>query len=1001
MIPSPNLDDRSFDDIVQEAIRLIPQYCPEWTNHNRADPGVTLIELFAWMTEMTLYRLNRVPDKNFLAFLELMGIHLTPPQPARAVLRFAINPKADRVRIPSNTRCGTKPGHDGTYQTFETNREIVVTANALQKCMSQHHETFADNTDLLGIGTSGVPLWAGVRSVERFLYVGDERLKSFNESSMLTVSSTTTSEVAHPLVAMLEWEYWDGERWRELMNPAIETKPNEVALIGPVVELQPTEVAEEKGYFIRGRLAEVPQSPEETLCDTLAMRLELIGEGELPEASFASIEGDLYLKLDMDRNFQPFSREPKTDCTLYLKSDAVFGHDQALMRVDVELADPNSVPRAQNSDDLVIAWEYFNGKRWKLIGKNGFGDYDEEDPGHQFADETNCLTSSGFVAFKRPKDMKEVNINGDKGLWVRARIERGDYGVPGTYELENDRWVWKDERPLRPPTLKSLTLRFVEAAQPFQHVLAYNDFVHTVHTSLAKEEMKPFQPFTPVTEESPTLYLGFQEPFPNEQSSLFFDLVEDAGGGRSLRAAAGLTGKALEQAKSEQIIAWEYFGGRDWKPLTVRDHTHGFSQSGFIEFVGPEDHRSNKRYGENLYWLRARLEHGGYDEPPMLRHVLLNCVYADNLTSYDNTILGSSKGTPNQRFAFVRGPVLPGQEIWVHERERPPSADLEELIRVEGEDCVREDAENGGVLVRWHEVDSLYDSKPNSRHYTKDIVTGHIKFGDGIRGMVPPKGDRNIVCSHYQVGGGESGNVPPDSITALLQSISYVESVTNLYAANGGSDLESIEEAKQRGPHSLKAKGRAVTAEDFEWLAKEASSSVARVCALPTTDREGEVTVAVVPRVAENHPDFMDKPIASTELLRKVRNYLADRKLLTTVLNVRRPVFRELSVVVEIILLQATAADRVKAEIQRRVKMFLHPLRGGKRGDGWPFGRAVYRVDLYHVVEEVSGVDFVDRVRIIDERTKLEVDQLKLADGELVHCLEVEVVEKAHERIAR
>ena len=74
MIPSPNLDDRSFEDIVQEAIRLIPQYCPEWTNHNRSDPGITLIELFAWMTEMTLYRLNRVPDKNFLAFIHLANL---------------------------------------------------------------------------------------------------------------------------------------------------------------------------------------------------------------------------------------------------------------------------------------------------------------------------------------------------------------------------------------------------------------------------------------------------------------------------------------------------------------------------------------------------------------------------------------------------------------------------------------------------------------------------------------------------------------------------------------------------------------------------------------------------------------------------------------------------------------------------------------------------------------------------------------------------------------
>ncbi len=999
MIPSPNLDDRSFDDIVQEAVRLIPQYTPEWTNHNPADPGITLIELFAWMTEMTLYRLNRVPEKNFLAFLELMGISLTSPQPARAVLQFGINPKADRVLIPSGTRTATKPGPDGSYQSFETLRDIVVTNNKLVKCMSQHHESFSDNTEQLGVGSRGVPLWAGARAVERYLYLADPRLHAFNESSLLTIGSTSTTEGFTPLVDLLEWEYWDGERWRELADAPIETAANEVALIGPV-QMIGTTVQEKPGFYVRGRLAEVPHGADETLTDTLSMRLELIGEGELPEAAFASVDGDLFLKLEMDRSMQPFSREPKVDVAMYVKSDAVFGHVDALIRVDIELADQAVVPRGQPSEDLVVAWEYYNGKRWKLLGKSGFGDYDVEDPGHGFRDETACLTVAGAVSFTRPKDMRPVAVNGNEGLWIRGRIERGDYGVPGSYELENDRWVWKDTRPLRPPTLRLVTLRYIERAQPFELVLAYNDFVYTDHTSLAREAMKPFQPFTPVTEESPTLYLGFSEPFPNEANLLYFDLVEDAGPGRRLRAGPGDTARKLDSSPSEQVIAWEYWTGRDWQTLAVRDQTHGFQQSGFLELVGPTDHRANKRYGENLYWLRARLEFGGYDEPPQLRAMILNSVYADNLTSYGNTILGSSQGTPNQTFTFVRGPVLPGQQVWARERERPSGPDLQQLLNEEGDDCVREGPDGDGVEVRWHEVDSLFASRPTSRHYTKDLVTGRIRFGDGIRGMVPPKGDRNVVTSRYQVGGGAAGNVPPDAISVLLQSVSYVDSVRNLYAAAGGADLESVEDAKLRGPHSLKAKGRAVTAEDFEWLAREASTSVARVCALPTANREGEVTVVVVPRVAENHPDFMEKPIASTELLRKVRNYLADRKLLTTVLHVTRPVFRELSIVVEIILLQATASDRVKGEIQRKVRMFLHPLRGGKARDGWPFGRAVYRVDLYHVVEEVSGVDFVDRVRIIDERTKLEVDQLKLGAGELVHCLRVDVVEKAHERIA-
>ncbi len=1011
MIPSPNLDDRTFEDIVQEAIRLIPQYCPEWTNHNRSDPGVTLVELFAWMTEMTLYRLNRVPEKNFLAFLELMGITLAPPQPARTVLKFGLNPKADMVVVPRGCRVGTKPGSDGAAIGFETENDLCVTNAALAMCMSQYHETFSDYTGLLGRKREGVELWSGVRSVERFLFLGDKRLKAFNETSILTIRTTVPGSTPTPLCKQLEWEYFDGERWRALANPPLETEADQVALIGPPAMAESV-AGEFQGLFLRGKLIEVPNQASDTLLDTVSMRLEVIGEGEPPDFAYSDRSGGMFQKLEVDRLMLPFGTEPVADSALYVACARVLDHPDADVRIDFELADPSVVPAPQASGDLVLVWEYFNGKRWRLIGRNGFGDFDVEDPGFSFKDDTSCLTVSGAVAFRRPKDIKACEINGKDAVWIRARVERGDFGVQGTYELENDRWVWKDIRPLRPPTLKGLALRFVEQEHEFDRVIAYNDFLYSDYSALAvpTETGKPFQPFQPIAEESPTLYLGFKlatydgnappgpQPFPNERIQLYFELSESDGPGRRLRAGPGQTSRQLAQVHAEQVINWEYWNGKDWISLITRDQTYGFTQSGFIEFVGPSDHRSHKRFGVPLYWIRARLEFGGYDEPPLLRNILLNATYGTNVTSYNEEVMGSSRGTPNQSFKFVRGPVLPGQEIWVRERERPPTPDIMELEREFGDRFV-EDSPEGGVMVRWAEIDSLYESKAGSRHYVKDIVTGEVKFGDGIHGLIPPKGDRNIVCKRYQVGDGERGNVPPDSVSVLLQNVPYVDSVKNVFAATGGCDLETIEEAKRRGPHSLKAKGRAVTAEDFEWLAIEASNSVARVCTLPTHDREGEVTVVIVPKVAENHPDFLDKPIPSTELLRKVRNHLADRKLISTILNVQRPTFREMSAQVEIVVLQAAGSDRVKREIERRIRMFLHPLKGGKDGKGWPFGRPVYRVDLYHVIEDVPGVDFVDRVRLVDETSKLEVDQFKVGSGELVHVVRVEVIEKAHERI--
>lgn len=72
------LDDKNFEELMSEALALIPKYSREWTDFNPSDPGITLIELTAWLTETLLYRINQVPPKNYWAFLELLGI--TPEQ---------------------------------------------------------------------------------------------------------------------------------------------------------------------------------------------------------------------------------------------------------------------------------------------------------------------------------------------------------------------------------------------------------------------------------------------------------------------------------------------------------------------------------------------------------------------------------------------------------------------------------------------------------------------------------------------------------------------------------------------------------------------------------------------------------------------------------------------------------------------------------------------------------------------------------------------------------
>ena len=104
MLPAPNLDDRTFQGLVDEAKRLVQNRCPEWTDHNVSDPGVTLIEAFAQMVDQLIYRLNRVPDLNYVKFLELIGVELRPPAAAPRAGSRSGCPRRNRSPCWSATR---------------------------------------------------------------------------------------------------------------------------------------------------------------------------------------------------------------------------------------------------------------------------------------------------------------------------------------------------------------------------------------------------------------------------------------------------------------------------------------------------------------------------------------------------------------------------------------------------------------------------------------------------------------------------------------------------------------------------------------------------------------------------------------------------------------------------------------------------------------------------------------------------------------------------------
>ncbi len=136
-LAAPKLDDRHFQDIVDEAKKRIPYYIEEWTDHNVSDPGVTMIELFAWMTDTILYRLNQVPDLHYIKFMELMGMALGEPVPARAMVTFWLSAPQDMiVPIPEGTEVSSTQTETQPSIIFTTDENFTIRPPQLKSLQS-------------------------------------------------------------------------------------------------------------------------------------------------------------------------------------------------------------------------------------------------------------------------------------------------------------------------------------------------------------------------------------------------------------------------------------------------------------------------------------------------------------------------------------------------------------------------------------------------------------------------------------------------------------------------------------------------------------------------------------------------------------------------------------------------------------------------------------------------------------------------------------------------
>lgn len=153
-LESPNLDDRSWQQLVDSATARIRQDAPEWTDLSPSDPGIVLLEAFAFLTEALIYRLNRVPDKLFIEFLRLIGVRLQPPAAAAVTLRFSREEGVHGpIEIPRGTHVTVaRPTSGSEPPIFVTAETATIAASRDEALVRAYHAELIE-AESLGAAT--------------------------------------------------------------------------------------------------------------------------------------------------------------------------------------------------------------------------------------------------------------------------------------------------------------------------------------------------------------------------------------------------------------------------------------------------------------------------------------------------------------------------------------------------------------------------------------------------------------------------------------------------------------------------------------------------------------------------------------------------------------------------------------------------------------------------------------------------------------------------------
>jgi hypothetical protein len=576
---APDIDPRSYDKIVAQTEQLAEELSG-WKppggdgQPDGTDAGLALIRIFGRFAELVVQRLNRAPDKHYLAFLNLIGASPVPPRPARVPLTFQLSAESpvDAV-VPARTLAGAPPQDTGQEEVvFETERSLVVTRAQLaavyvsDPTADTYSNRFAQAT---GAEDKPFEVFSADQQSPHQLYLACDPLLTQPGVKDVTLR-LASPDPARWLALPVSWAFWDGDAWRPVPGASSEPDGGSVRVALPSV---PALTLSTAGTFEAGWLRAELGLPLPHPVGGEALDAVAVGSQDVQEPQFP-------LTLFPASSTQRF----------YLSADRAFDIEGARAVLRVRLATPGAGTGVQ------LTWSYQDAVQWQELGQSSQSSGQVGPSKFGFRDGTLAFTTDGEVSFRLPHPWPVTLYRNHLGRWLKVEVTGGQYGTDNRPEAA-EITAGYDWEPL--PELGAIVAE-CRPGSPDEAQPAPAAFCNSAPVDMSK----PFYPLGQQPAFNDTCYIACPDDlaWPGAKITLNVSLVANPA-----------------HPDPDLEIAWEISDGIRWHdipvPASPAPPVYTLTGSGDVAVTLPAPLGRTSVNGDERYWLRARLVSGGYGHP--------------------------------------------------------------------------------------------------------------------------------------------------------------------------------------------------------------------------------------------------------------------------------------------------------------------------------------------------------------------------------------------------